>query len=88
MKSGRGAAANLNKDNIDDQAARHKTAEEMVVKVGNNGSNAMDISDPPPLNEEIANRLLGLDPEQRTLIKTEDGAYVGGGGQMYMLDGK
>ena len=72
MRSGRGAASNLLAAYQDDQRAKLLAIETELLS-WSSGSKLLAIYDPAPLDQEIANRLLGIDPAQQTLVKSETG---------------
>ena len=72
VNNGRGAATNLHAAHHDEAVFRLSALETVLVTWGN-GNNELAIYDPAPMTQELANRLLGIDPAQQTLVKSETG---------------
>ncbi len=72
MSGGRGETGNLSKDHVDDLLARLRAAEEQVSTWLS--TKELGIYDIKPMTQDIANNLLGIDTDQRTLVKSETGA--------------
>ena len=75
LKSSRSEAANLHAAAQQEEVTRNLKAMEAELKSWSYGNEQLQIFDPEPMDQEIADRLLGIDRKQRTLLKSENGVF-------------